>query len=123
MYLEDVDLAWRLRLAGYSARYVSAATVRHRYQGSSQRHGADFVGRHCRENRLPMLVKNASKRMLVRGLARTSLDLLRIAHRDGLPGLTRVAGACRAAVNDRREIRRLLRVSRRRVERDWARHR
>jgi len=34
MYLEDVDLAWRLRGAGYGCMYVPTATVRHHLSAS-----------------------------------------------------------------------------------------
>ena len=120
MYLEDVDLAWRLQLAGYSARYVALATVRHRYNASSQRRGADFVGKRCRENRLPMLIKNASARMFARGLWRTTVDLLQVVRRDGITGVTRVAGTCRAALHERKLVREITRVRRRDVELRWV---
>jgi len=121
MYLEDVDLAWRLRLAGFSTRYVSTATVRHRYQASSDKHGIDFVGRHCRENRIAMLLKNASIRMFARGLWRTAFDLLMIGRGDGLAGITRMAGSCRAALDERKHVRQIAHVSRREVELRWTR--
>lgn len=119
MYFEDVDLAWRLQLAGYSARYVAQAMVRHRYNGSACHRDADFVGRQCRENRLSVVIKNASKRMLVRGLWRTARDVLQVARGDGLAGLARVGVACRQALEERRRVDQLARVPRRQVERCW----
>jgi GT2 family glycosyltransferase len=121
MYLEDVDLAWRLRLAGFSTRYVASARVRHRYQASSKQHSIDFVGRHCRENRIAMLLKNASIRMFVRGLWRTTFDLLRVVRCGGWVGVSRVTRSCRAALGERKHVRRIARIPRRAVELRWIR--
>ena len=68
MYFEDVDLGWRCRLAGWSARYVADAIVHHRFQGTSKRHGSLFVPLHCKRNRLRTLIKNGSISFIVRGL-------------------------------------------------------
>jgi GT2 family glycosyltransferase len=121
MYLEDVDLAWRLRLAGFATRYVSDARVRHRYQASSEQHGADFVGRRCRENRIAMLLKNASIRMFARGLWRTAFDLLLIVRGDGFAGFLRTTRSCRAALDERKHVRRIAQIPRREVELRWTR--
>jgi N-acetylglucosaminyl-diphospho-decaprenol L-rhamnosyltransferase len=121
MYFEDVDLAWRLRLAGFSTRYVSAARVRHRYQASSQQHGSDFVGRHCRENRIAMLLKNASLRMFARGLWRTTYDLILIVRGSGIAGVSRLTRSCRAALDERKHVRRIAQIPRREVELRWTR--
>ena len=40
-YLEDADLAWRLRLAGYRALYLPGANVRHRHSGTGKQ-GSPF---------------------------------------------------------------------------------
>jgi len=120
MYLEDVDLAWRFRLAGLSTRYVATARVRHRYQASSRQHSTDFVGRHCRENRIAMLIKNASIRMFARGLWRTLFDLLLIVRGSGLRGVSRMTRSCRAALAARKHVDRIAQVSRREVERRWV---
>jgi GT2 family glycosyltransferase len=120
MYMEDVDLAWRLQLAGYSARYVAPAAVRHRYQASVRHRETDFVGRHCRENRLRVLLKNATTAMMARGMWHTTVDLLHVVRNDGLAGIFRVAGACRAALDERGLVSRMTRVGRREVERRWV---
>jgi GT2 family glycosyltransferase len=119
MYMEDVDLAWRLRLAGFSARYIPRARVRHRFQGSSRLWGNDFVGRLCRENRIRMLVKNASPDMFARALPRTASDLMRIYRSDGAKGLLRAALACRAAFAERHLVAALSRIERRTLEKRW----
>ena len=121
MYLEDVDLAWRLRLAGFSTRYVPAARVRHHYQASSERHAIDFVGQHCRENRIAMLLKNASFRMFARGLWRTTFDLLLVIRSGGWVGVSRLTRACRGALDERKHVGRIAQIPRREVERRWTR--
>jgi GT2 family glycosyltransferase len=60
MYYEDVDLGWRCRLAGWTAEYVPAALVYHRFQGSSSRQKRTFVASHCHANKVRTLLKNAS---------------------------------------------------------------
>jgi GT2 family glycosyltransferase len=56
-YLEDVDLAWRLRLRGWHALAVPAARVAHAYSATA---GADtpFKRYHLARNRVWCLVKN-----------------------------------------------------------------
>jgi GT2 family glycosyltransferase len=51
MYLEDVDLAWRARLRGWSSLHVPAATIRHIYSASSVQ-GSPFKSFHLARNRL-----------------------------------------------------------------------
>jgi GT2 family glycosyltransferase len=66
MYYEDVDLAWRLRRAGWRTRYVPAAECLHVRGGS----GADaaFVEYHLVRNRLWLSARNARGRELARDL-------------------------------------------------------
>lgn len=54
-YGEDVDLAWRLRLAGYPCRYVPAARLYHMRGGTS---GRKFPQRHITRNNLLTLAKD-----------------------------------------------------------------
>lgn len=56
-YLEDVDLAWRLRLRGWSSLAVSAARVVHHYSATA---GSDspFKRYHLARNRIWCLAKN-----------------------------------------------------------------
>ena len=60
MYYEDSDLAWRLRLAGYSLMLSCASTVYHRYEFSRSIQKFYYMER----NRLIMMVKNYSLRTL-----------------------------------------------------------
>lgn len=66
MYYEDVDLAWRLRRAGFRSRYVPGAECLHVRGGS----GADaaFVEYHLVRNRLWLSARNARGRELLRDL-------------------------------------------------------
>lgn len=129
MYYEDVDLAWRLRLAGRRVVHAPEAVVVHRHAGSSGS-GSVFVRYQSTRNRLAVVLRNGSPalvlRVLLRTLARCALDLRPAgAHRHlppaewgrlarSLPGL--VAGALRRrradAVPDgrRRAVEALLRT-------------
>ncbi|UCE86537.1 MAG: glycosyltransferase family 2 protein [Deltaproteobacteria bacterium] len=66
MYYEDVDLAWRLRRAGFRARYVPRAQARHRRGGSGA--SPAFVEYHLVRNRLWLTLRNASGHDLLREL-------------------------------------------------------
>jgi GT2 family glycosyltransferase len=68
-YLEDVDVAWRARMAGWRCLYVPGAVVVHHHSrtlrhGSVQKHY--LVGR----NRVRLLAKNADSSLLRRNGAR-----------------------------------------------------
>ncbi len=54
MYVEDTDLSWRARLAGYRCLYVAEAVVRHDYRPSYSPTKAFYLDR----NRHLMLLKN-----------------------------------------------------------------
>ena len=56
MYLEDVDLAWRLRLMGYESVWNPAALVQHRYSASAGE-GSSFKQRLLARNRIWTLVR------------------------------------------------------------------
>lgn len=58
MYLEDTDLSWRVRLAGYSCHLAARALVAHRYQLSLDAEKTFWLER----NRYQMLAKNLSLR-------------------------------------------------------------
>ena len=66
MYYEDVDLAWRLRRAGWRVRFCPRAVATHERGGS----GADdaFVEYHLVRNRLWVSLRNAAPRELLREL-------------------------------------------------------
>lgn len=57
-YMEDVDLGFRLRLAGHTARYVSAAVVRHVGSATSGGRHSDFSVFHGHRNMVWTFVKN-----------------------------------------------------------------
>jgi GT2 family glycosyltransferase len=56
-YLEDVDLAWRARLAGWRCLYVSTAVVHHRHSATSIE-GSPFKSRMLARNKLWTILKN-----------------------------------------------------------------
>jgi GT2 family glycosyltransferase len=66
MYYEDVDLAWRLRNAGWRTRYVPQAEAVHARGGSAA--GSPFVEYHLVRNRLWLTLRNARGRELLREL-------------------------------------------------------
>jgi GT2 family glycosyltransferase len=121
MYFEDVDLGWRARLGGWSAWYVPDAVVVHEHEGSSRRHGPDFALAHARRNRLRMIVKNGSWRLLARGAPLTLIDLATALCRSGPGELAGFARAARDGWRDRAAVTRLMRIDRRRVEKRWQR--
>lgn len=57
-YLEDVDLGFRLRLAGHTARYAPAAVVRHVGSATSGGRHSDFSVFHGHRNMVWTFVKN-----------------------------------------------------------------
>ena len=80
MYYEDVDVSWRLRLAGYDIRSVPDAVVVHRHAASSASNGV-LVRSQSMRNRLAVVLRNGSPAFIARVLARTvvraALDLVR----------------------------------------------
>lgn len=56
-YYEDVDLAWRARLAGWQARYAPRAVVYHKFSASHRR-GSPLKTYLCERNRIWNLVQN-----------------------------------------------------------------
>jgi len=121
MYFEDVDLGWRCRLAGWRARYLPEARVEHVFQGSSGRHGRHFVTIHCMRNRVRTLLKNGSWRLVLRSLPRTASDLLWLLQHAGGRALATWLAAVHDALRQRGAVARLVRGSRRDVERRWMR--
>lgn len=57
-YLEDVDIGWRARIAGYQNRYEPRAVVFHKGSGASGSRYNDFKVYHSARNNLYMLHKN-----------------------------------------------------------------
>jgi GT2 family glycosyltransferase len=56
-YLEDVDLAWRARRAGWSALHVPSARVLHNHSATGVE-GSPFKSFHLGRNKIWLLVKN-----------------------------------------------------------------
>ena len=65
LYLDDVDIAWRARMAGWRALYVPDAVVWHHHSATT-RHGSDFKYFHVGRNRVRLLARNAHRRQLLR---------------------------------------------------------
>ena len=101
MYFEDLDLGWRCRLAGWDAFYVPTAVVYHTVHASSKRHGAKFVQRHCKRNRIRTLLKNGSVPFLVRSFPKTILDVGALVMWDGLGALLEIVNAVQDSVPQR----------------------
>jgi GT2 family glycosyltransferase len=80
MYYEDVDVSWRLRLAGWDIRHVPDAVVVHRHAGSS---GSDsqLVRYQSMRNRLAVVLRDGSmpmvRRVVLRTLLRAAADMVR----------------------------------------------
>lgn len=75
-YYEDIDVSWRLRLAGYRVSPVPGARVRH-VGGASSGHGTPAFHRWNERNRLLVLLRCAPGRVALRELARfAALSLL-----------------------------------------------
>jgi GT2 family glycosyltransferase len=64
-YLEDVDVAWRARAAGWSCVYEPAALAHHRGSATA-REGSAFKYRLVGRNRMRLLAKNATRGQLLR---------------------------------------------------------
>jgi GT2 family glycosyltransferase len=67
-YLEDVDLAWRLRMRGWRALYVPAAIVMHHHSATA-RHGSQRKHYQVGRSRMRLLARNMEGRHLRRWLA------------------------------------------------------
>lgn len=61
LYLEDVDLSWRVRLAGYDILYVPTSIVHHKFKLSI----APWKHFYLERNRHLMLLKNLSPKLLL----------------------------------------------------------
>ena len=120
MYFEDLDLGWRARLAGWEALYVPDSIVRHRWHGSTDRHGAAWLAVLSGINRVRTQIKNASPWLMTKTSPVTVVETLEIARHGGADGLRRLAAAVRESLALREEVARLARVKRRAVERAWT---
>ncbi len=121
MYYEDLDLGWRARLNGWTARYVPSSVVLHRFHGSADRHGEKWLRRKSRINRLRTLLKNASWPMLLRASPRVFTNSVGLLFSGGPAAIAELVAAGRGAWRTRGEVRKLHRVPARELERVWTR--
>ncbi len=119
-YLEDLDLGWRARLAGWSAQLVPGAVVHHRYHGSSDRHGRAWHTVISKTNRTRTLVKNASWPFLLRVGPVLAANWLAIWRAGGVTAVRRLPEVLGQAWASRAEVTRMARVGRRTTERAWV---
>lgn len=68
-YFEDVDLGWRLWLAGYKIKLAKTSIVSHVHQGTGRFVGDAVKLRLCERNSLITIIKNYEKKNLDRILA------------------------------------------------------
>jgi GT2 family glycosyltransferase len=79
LYLDDADVAWRSRMAGWRALYVPEAIVWHDHSATT-RHGSSFKYFHVGRSRVRLLAKNAVRRHLIRyGVQMLAYDLAYVA--------------------------------------------
>lgn len=128
-YFEDVDLAWRARLAGWRCVFAPEAVVYHKHGGSeTQRRRRDKPPEQvlywCERNRIWMLVKNASigyfllhaPVLLVRE-AHTWVDVVINGNRVKLSARRDALRLLGRMFEKRRDVQRLRRVPHRNVQR------
>ena len=65
LYLDDADVAWRSRMAGWRALYVPDALVWHDHSATTC-HGSSFKYFHVGRSRIRLVAKNAESRHLLR---------------------------------------------------------
>jgi GT2 family glycosyltransferase len=88
MYLEDVDLAWRLRLRGWRSVFAPEALVAHEGSGTAGE-GSAFKNRLLARNKVWTLVKNYPSDRLARRLpAIVAYDLASVPYRVVVNGQT-----------------------------------
>jgi GT2 family glycosyltransferase len=120
MYYEDLDLGWRARLAGWSARYVPESVVLHRWRGSSERHGRAWLDTISYVNRLRTLLKNASILFLLRTMPRTVFEVAKLVWLAKWSGVKRLTRAVQESAELRKRVSSIEKVSRHDVERAWT---
>jgi GT2 family glycosyltransferase len=109
-YLDDTDLSWRMRLAGWRILYEPKAVVEHVSNGTGGR-ASDFLLFRVNRNRLFLLVKNAPTGRVLQEVALLRVDAphrrLRLRLRVALSLLWHLPGL----LVSRRRVRRNRRVS------------
>lgn len=120
MYSEDLDLGWRARLAGFSAKVVPGAVVRHKHMASTKKRGREWLVVMSRTNRLRTLLKNASPSFFVRALPRTVYEMGEIAWYGGPKAAAKLPSVIAASLRARRAVERIAHEDRRDVEKRWV---
>ncbi len=121
MYLEDFDLGWRARVAGWDARYVASAVVHHKYKGSANRRSRSWLVVLSRTNRIRTLLKNASVGFIVVTSPRTVAAVGELLWHGGWSAIRGLRAAVARSVVGRGEVSAIARADRRVVERAWIR--
>lgn len=114
VYLEDADVAWRARIAGWRCLLEPRAIILHHHSATT-RHRSDYKYFHVGRNRVRMLAKNATRRhLLVYAPLIVLYDLAYVAYamavdRTTAPIRGRLQGLrdwrrCRRAQADRRPV-------------------
>ena len=118
-YLEDLDLGWRARLAGWSAWVEPASWVLHRYHGSSRRRGESWLRLLSNTNHYRTIVKNASWSLVAGAVPKCLVEAAQIARHGGSRGMSDAAEAIAQALEAREEVERMRVVDRQAVEARW----
>ena len=114
-YIEDVDLDWRLRWAGWRAWYEPEAVAIHHRSATGARFSAPVM-RHIIKNRLLTVVKNYDRGWLLReGLGVAAFTTIKTAdfgrrHPSAVLGLVDFARLLPEAMRKRRQIKSLRRA-------------
>jgi len=119
MYSEDLDLGWRARLAGWSARYVPNSAVLHRYHGSSERRGSLWLQTLTTTNRVRTLLKNGSLRLIATQSPALLLLSFKLGKRAGADGWRALFRAVKNGIETRAEVDALCKQRRQDVETRW----
>lgn len=120
MYYEDLDLGWRARLAGWSARNVPESIVLHKWHGSADRHGRSWLVVISRTNRIRTLLKNASVGFLVRTAPKSVYEACEAVWHGGARVALGLPGALLTSFRQRRLVGALAVERRSEVEERWA---
>lgn len=119
MYYEDMDLAWRARLAGWSAFYVPGSIVHHRWHGSTRRRSRSWLMSLANVNRLRTLLKNASFAFIIFTLPRTLKELFELVRFGQFKALASLIHVVAQSLKTRRVVTGLATLRRRTLERAW----
>lgn len=120
MYLEDLDLGWRARLAGWSAQFVPDSIAFHKWHGSSDRHSRAWLTTTVRINRIRTLLKNASFRFMAKTITQYSFEVIEELQHGRLQMAGRLARVVWRSLALRSTVSAMARVDRGELEREWV---